>query len=103
MAKRMISLRKYGRVVGNASKQSKNKERIAFSMGSQEKLQTHVQTEPSFKTKLIQAAGGYGGFQRKYNRSPFYCTKAEAKRLVGRNEKCVCGSGKKVKKCCLNR
>ena len=89
--------------MGNARIKPEDKERNAFTMGAQEKLQTHVQTEPSFKTKLIQAAGGYGGFQRKYNRSPFYCTKAEAKRLVGRNEKCVCGSGKKVKKCCLNR
>ena len=89
--------------MSNASKQPENKERIAFSMGAEKKLQTHGKTEPSFKTKLIKAAGGYGGFERQYNRSPFYCTEAEAKRLVGRNEKCVCGSGKKTKKCCLNK
>ena len=89
--------------MGNASKQPENKERIAFSMGSEKKLQTHGKTEPSFKTQLIKAAGGYGGFERKYNRDPFYCTEAEAKRLVPRNSACVCGSGIKVKKCCLNK
>ena len=89
--------------MGNARIKPENKERIAFSMGAEKKLQTHGKTEPSFKTKLIKAAGGYGGFERQYNRSPFYCTEAEAKRLVGRNEKCVCGSGKKTKKCCLNK
>lgn len=82
----------------NASKQPEDKERIAFRMGSKEKLQKKVQ---SFKTKLIKAAGGYGGFIRKYKRDPFNCSEAQAKKLVGRNEKCICGSGKKVKKCCL--
>ncbi len=27
----------------------------------------------------------------------------KAKRKIGRNEKCPCGSGKKYKKCCLNK
>ena len=84
--------------MGDASKQPEDKERIAFSMGSETKLQENVQ---SFKTKLIKAAGGYGGFIKKYKRDPFNCTEAQAKKLVGRNEKCICGSGKKVKKCCL--
>jgi len=85
----------------NVSKQPEDKERVAFRMGSETKLQTNVQTEPSFKTQLIKAAGGYGGFIRKYKRDPFNCTEGQAKKLVGRNEKCFCGSGKKVKKCCL--
>ena len=85
--------------MGNASKQPEDKERIAFSMGSNEKPQKNVQ---SFKTKLIKAAGGYGGFIKKYKRDPFNCTEGQAKKLVGRNEKCICGSGRKVKKCCLN-
>ena len=84
--------------MGNASKQPEDKERIAFRMGSEEKLQKNVQ---SFKTKLIKAAGGYGGFIKKYKRDPFNFSEAQAKKLVGRNSRCICGSGKKVKKCCL--
>jgi len=83
----------------NVSKQPEDKERIAFRMGSETKLQKNVQ---SFKSKLIKAAGGYGGFIKKYKRDPFNCTEGQAKKLVGRNEKCICGSGRKVKKCCLN-
>jgi len=86
--------------VGDASKQPEDKERIAFSMGSKEKPQKNVQ---SFKTKLIKAAGGYGGFIKQYRRDPFNCTEAQAKKLVGRNSRCICGSGRKVKKCCLNK
>jgi len=89
--------------VSNARIKPEDKERIAFRMGSEEKLQTQVQTEPGFKTKLIKAAGGYGGFIKKYKRDPFNCTKAQAKKLVGRNSRCICGSGRKVKKCCLNK
>jgi len=82
----------------NVSKQPEDKERVALSMGAKEKLQENVQ---NFKAKLIKAAGGYGGFIKKYKRDPFSCTESQAKKLVGRNEKCICGSGKKVKKCCL--
>ena len=39
-------------------------------------------------------------FSTKYD-SPFNPIKAEPK--TGRNEKCPCGSGKKFKKCCLNK
>jgi uncharacterized protein YecA (UPF0149 family) len=84
--------------VGDVRVKPEDKERVAFSMGAQEKLQKNVQ---NFKAKLIKAAGGYGGFIRKYKRDPFNCTEGQAKKLVGRNEKCICGSGKKVKKCCL--
>ena len=84
--------------MGDVRIKPEDKERLAFSMGSETKLQENVQ---SFKTKLIKAAGGYGGFIRKYKRDPFSCTEAQAQKLVGRNEKCICGSGKKVKKCCL--
>jgi uncharacterized protein YecA (UPF0149 family) len=82
----------------NASKQPEDKERIAFRMGAQTKLQKKVQ---GFKSKLIKAAGGYGGFIKKYKRDPFSCTEAQAQKLVGRNSRCFCGSGRKVKKCCL--
>jgi hypothetical protein len=58
---------------------------------------------PGIKTRLIRAAGGYGGFQAKYGRNPFHTTNEQAKGLVGRNEKCFCGSTKKFKKCCLNK
>ena len=81
--------------MGNASKQPEDKERVAFRMGSETKLEKNVQ---SFKTKLIKAAGG---FIKIYKRDPFSCTESQAQKLVGRNEKCICGSGKKVKKCCL--
>ena len=86
--------------MGDASKQPEDKKRIAFSMGSKEKPQKNVQ---GFKTKLIKAAGGYGGFIKQYRRDPFNCTEAQAKKLVGRNSRCICGSGRKVKKCCLNK
>ena len=43
--------------MGDARIKPEDKERIAFSMGSKEKLQKNVQ---SFKSKLIKAAGGYG-------------------------------------------
>ena len=82
--------------MANANIKPENKEATAFRMGSQEK---HSQ---NFKTKLIKAAGGYGGFIRKYKRDPFNCTEDQAKKFVGRNEKCICGSGKKVKRCCLS-
>ena len=86
--------------MGDASKQPEDKERVAFSMGSKEKLQKNVQ---SFKSKLIKAAGGYGGFIKKYKRDPFNCSEAQAKKLVGRNSRCICGSERKLKKCCLNK
>lgn len=60
-----------------------------------------TKTTLSFKTKLIKAAGGYGGFINKYKKDPFYTTESQAEKLVGRNTRCFCGSGKKVKKCCL--
>lgn len=88
--------------MGDARIKPEDKETIAFHMGSETKPQKKVQTEPSFKTKLIKAAGGYGGFIKKYKRDPFSCTESQAKKLVGRNERCICGSGRKVKKCCLN-
>jgi len=84
--------------VSDARIKPEDKERIAFSMGSEKKLQTQVQ---SFKTKLIKAAGGYGGFIKKYN--PFNCSEAQAQKLVGRNSRCICGSERKLKKCCLNK
>jgi len=84
--------------VGNARIKPEDKERIAFRMGSEEKLQKNVQ---GFKSKLIKAAGGYGGFIKKYKRDPFSCTESQAQKLVGRNSRCFCGSGRKVKKCCL--
>jgi uncharacterized protein YecA (UPF0149 family) len=84
--------------VSNARIKPEDKERVAFRMGSETKLQKNVQ---SFKTKLIKAAGGYGGFIKQYRRDPFNCSEAQAQKLVGRNSRCICGSGKKVKKCCL--
>ena len=84
--------------MGDVRVKPEDKERIAFRMGSETKLQENVQ---NFKAKRIKAAGGYGGFIKKYKRDPFSCTESQAKKLVGRNEKCICGSGKKVKKCCL--
>jgi len=71
-----------------------------FRMG-QAQEHTPSSGQASVKTRLIRHAGGYGGFQAKYGRSPFATTKEEAKKLLGRNQKCFCGSGKKYKKCCL--
>ena len=34
----------------------------------------------------------------RVNRSPFECQEPK----VGRNDPCLCGSGRKYKKCCLN-
>jgi len=62
-----------------------------------------TKTKVSFKTKLIKAAGGYGGFINTYKKDPFYTTESQAAKLVGRNKACICGSGKKVKKCCLSK
>jgi len=63
--------------------------------------QSKTKTKVSFKTKLIKAAGGYGGFIHTYKKDPLYTTESQAGKLVGRNKPCICGSGKKVKKCCL--
>ena len=84
----------------NAKDKASQEEVSKFRMGATQKSTTS-RSQTRFKTKLIKAAGGYGGFIKQYKRDPFYCTEAEAKRLVGRNQKCICGSGKKVKKCCL--
>lgn len=79
----------------------------AINKTSQEKVptlymgKTKKHTKISFKTKLIKAEGGYGGFIKQYKKDPFSTTESQAKKLVGRNQKCICGSGRKVKKCCL--
>jgi len=57
---------------------------------------------PSLKTKLIREAGGYGKYMRKYNLSSPRLLPVEY-RKIGRNKPCPCESGKKFKKCCLNK
>ena len=69
-----------------------------FRMGKEKE---HKEIGTSIKTKLIRKEGGYGGFKKRYKRNPFYTTEREAKGLIGRNEKCFCGSEKKYKRCCL--
>ncbi|MAK38058.1 MAG: hypothetical protein CMC15_17995 [Flavobacteriaceae bacterium] len=86
--------------MGNAKDKASQEKVSEFRMGTPEKS-APSSGKTGFKTKLIKAAGGYGGFIRQYKRDPFYCTESEAKKLVGRNQKCICGSGRKVKKCCM--
>ena len=84
-----------------ASNQAPQKEVSEFRMGSAEKY-TPRSGKTSLKTKLIRAAGGYGGFAAKYGTCAFSTTQAECKKMVPRNAKCFCGSEKKFKKCCMN-
>lgn len=57
--------------------------------------------EASLKTKLIREAGSYRKYMQKYGLSnpwilPF-------KQKPKRNNPCICSSGKKFKKCCINK
>ena len=88
--------------MSNAQDKTPQEKVSEFRMGQAQK-HTPSSGKASLKTRLIRHAGGYGGFQAKYGRSPFATTKEEAKKLLGRNQKCFCGSGKKYKRCCLNR
>jgi uncharacterized protein YecA (UPF0149 family) len=86
--------------MSHAKNQTSQEKISEFRMGSQKKHQKN-DGKTSIKARLIRKAGGYGGFIRKYKKDPFTITREEAKRLIGRNEKCFCGSEKKYKKCCL--
>tara|TARA_R100000995_G_C3482548_1_gene124927 strand:- start:2280 stop:2543 length:264 start_codon:yes stop_codon:yes gene_type:complete len=86
--------------MSHAKDKAPQKEVSQFRMGT-EKKHKEVSSQVSIRTKLIRKEGGYGGFQRKYNKNPFNITREEAKRLIKRNQECFCASGKKYKKCCL--
>tara|TARA_R110002020_G_scaffold50459_1_gene142525 strand:+ start:1411 stop:1674 length:264 start_codon:yes stop_codon:yes gene_type:complete len=86
--------------MSNAKDKTPQEEVSKFRMGTEKKYK-EVSSQVSIRTKLIRKEGGYGGFQRKYNKNPFNVTREEAKRLIKRNQECFCESGKKYKKCCL--
>ena len=61
------------------------------------------ETDPELAAELIEIANGrHPTIQRLYVGDDVYIVpkpmKAQAK--VGRNDPCICGSGKKFKKCC---
>ena len=47
--------------------------------------------------EFIRSLGGYGKYYKWLNENPISTLK------IGRNETCPCGSGKKYKKCCINK
>tara|TARA_Y100000004_G_scaffold195546_2_gene262842 strand:- start:700 stop:969 length:270 start_codon:yes stop_codon:yes gene_type:complete len=86
----------------DAKDKTPQKEVSTFRMGTQKKYKKTTK-QGCIKTRLIRKEGGYGGFIKKYGKNPFFISNQEAKRLVGRNEECFCGSKKKYKRCCLNK
>ena len=89
------------RKMNDAKDKTPQEEVSQFRMGTEKKPQKN-DGKSSIKTRLIKEAGGYGHFQRKYRKDPFSISRQEAKRLIKRNQKCFCGSGKKYKRCCLS-
>lgn len=53
-----------------------------------------------FKTvgEFIRSIGGYGPYNKWLKDNPVV-----SKEKIGRNDKCPCQSGKKYKKCCINK
>jgi|TARA_R110000796_G_scaffold54893_6_gene128206 SEC-C motif-containing protein len=47
--------------------------------------------------EFIRSLGGYGKYYKWLNDNPIGISK------IGRNDTCLCGSGKKYKKCCIKR
>tara|TARA_Y100000593_G_scaffold36925_1_gene71676 strand:- start:1838 stop:2101 length:264 start_codon:yes stop_codon:yes gene_type:complete len=86
--------------MSNAKDKTPQEEVSQFRMGTQKEHQ-ETSGQVSIKTRLIRKEGGYGGFIRKYKKNPFTITTEQAKKLVGRNQECFCGSQKKYKRCCL--
>tara|TARA_R100000008_G_C3508505_1_gene127530 strand:+ start:490 stop:699 length:210 start_codon:yes stop_codon:yes gene_type:complete len=48
--------------------------------------------------QFIRKLGGYGHYYKWLRDNPVVSNKK-----IGRNDKCPCNSGKKYKKCCLNK
>ena len=90
--------------MNDTDNKASQKEVSPFRMGSAEKytpIPRKGKASASVKTRLIVSAGGYGCFKKLYGKDPFTTSNEQAKGLLGRNQKCFCGSKKKYKKCCL--
>lgn len=58
-------------------------------------------TEPRKITILVEHSLGSTCYLSSFDYMSTYKTSIEGK--IGRNDKCVCGSGKKYKKCCISK